>query len=96
MVWKPLLANAVALMVISYIPFLLIFLAVMFYYSWPLTLLVLAILTCIAAISFFTTPMLRQRLNQQAGGCQTEERRLEPRRARKLGDDFRADARGVL
>ena len=47
------------------IPFLLIFLAVMFYYSWLLTLLVLAILICIAAISFFTTPMLRQRLNQQ-------------------------------
>ena len=37
-----------------------------------------------------------QRLNQQAGGCQTEERRLEPRRVCKLGDDFRADAPGVL
>ena len=47
------------------IPFLLIFLGVMFYYSWLLTLLVLAILFCIAAISFFATPMLRQRLNQQ-------------------------------
>ena len=47
------------------IPFLLIFLGVMFYYSWLLTLLVLAILFCIAAISFFATPMLRERLNQQ-------------------------------
>jgi len=47
------------------IPFLLIFLGVMFYYSWLLTLLVLAILLCIAAISFFATPILRQRLNQQ-------------------------------
>jgi subfamily B ATP-binding cassette protein HlyB/CyaB len=37
----------------------------MFYYSWLLTLLVLAILLCIAAISVFTTPLLRQRLNQQ-------------------------------
>ena len=37
----------------------------MFYYSWLLTLLVLTILLCIAAISFFTTPVLRQRLNQQ-------------------------------
>ena len=47
------------------IPFLLIFLGVMFYYSWLLTLLVLAILLSIAAISFFATPVLRQRLNQQ-------------------------------
>ncbi len=47
------------------IPFLIIFLGVMFYYSWLLTLLVLVILLCIAAISFFTTPVLRQRLNQQ-------------------------------
>jgi subfamily B ATP-binding cassette protein HlyB/CyaB len=37
----------------------------MFFYSWLLTLLVLAILLCIAAISFFATPLLRQRLNQQ-------------------------------
>jgi subfamily B ATP-binding cassette protein HlyB/CyaB len=47
------------------IPFLFIFLGVMFYYSWLLTLLVLAILLCIAAISFFATPLLRERLNQQ-------------------------------
>ena len=47
------------------IPFLLIFLGVMFYYSWLLTLLVLAILLCIAAVSFFATPLLRERLNQQ-------------------------------
>ena len=47
------------------IPFLLIFLGVMFYYSWLLTLLVLAILFCIAAINFFATPLLRERLNNQ-------------------------------
>jgi subfamily B ATP-binding cassette protein HlyB/CyaB len=47
------------------IPFLIIFLGVMFYYSWLLTLLVLAILLCIAAISFFATPVLRERINQQ-------------------------------
>ena len=47
------------------IPFLLIFLGVMFYYSWLLTLLVLAILLCIAAVSFISTPLLRERLNQQ-------------------------------
>ncbi len=47
------------------IPFLFIFLGVMFYYSWLLTLLVLAILLCIAAISFLSTPLLRERLNTQ-------------------------------
>ncbi len=47
------------------IPFLFIFLGVMFYYSWLLTLLVLVILLLIAGISVITTPVLRQRLNQQ-------------------------------
>ena len=47
------------------IPFLMIFLGVMFYYSWLLTLLVLALLLCIAAVNFLSTPILRQRLNQQ-------------------------------
>lgn len=47
------------------IPFLFIFLGVMFYYSWVLTVMVLAILSCIAAVSFFATPMLRERLNKQ-------------------------------
>lgn len=47
------------------IPFLLIFLGVMFYYSWLLTLFVVAILLLIAGLSVITTPVLRQRLNQQ-------------------------------
>lgn len=47
------------------IPFLLIFLGVMFYYSWVLTLLVLVILCGIAAVSIFSTPLLRERLNRQ-------------------------------
>ena len=47
------------------IPFLIIFLGVMFYYSWLLTLLVLALLICIAGVNFLSTPVLRQRLNQQ-------------------------------
>jgi len=47
------------------IPFLFIFLGVMFYYSWLLTVLVLVILLLIAGISVITTPVLRQRLNQQ-------------------------------
>ena len=46
-------------------PFLLIFLAIMFYYSWQLTLVVLAIITIIGILSLLITPVLRQRLNQQ-------------------------------
>lgn len=46
-------------------PFLLIFLAIMFYYSVPLTLISLAILVLIVALSMIVAPMLRDRLNQQ-------------------------------
>jgi subfamily B ATP-binding cassette protein HlyB/CyaB len=83
------------------IPFLLIFLGVMFYYSWLLTLLVLAILLCIAAVSFFATPLLRERLNQQfllgarnqaflteyvAGMETVKSLQMEPQLKQKFGD----------
>ena len=47
------------------VPFLLIFLAIMFYYNVTLTLITLAILAAIAALSFAITPLLRERLNRQ-------------------------------
>jgi subfamily B ATP-binding cassette protein HlyB/CyaB len=47
------------------LPFLVIFLAVMFYYSWKLTLISLAILGLIATLSFIVTPLFRERLNKQ-------------------------------
>lgn len=47
------------------LPFLFIFLAVMFYYSWMLTLIVLVVLAAIASISLLVTPQLRERLNAQ-------------------------------
>jgi len=47
------------------LPFLFIFLAVMFYYSWQLTLIVLAVITAISLLSLAITPSLRERLNQQ-------------------------------
>ena len=47
------------------LPFLVIFLAVMFYYSWQLTVIVLICLTLIAGISLAITPLLRQRMNEQ-------------------------------
>ncbi|WP_211167089.1 peptidase domain-containing ABC transporter [Aromatoleum evansii] len=46
-------------------PFLLLFVAVMFYYSWQLTLIVLCILTVIVAASLLVTPILRDRMNKQ-------------------------------
>ncbi|MBS4099436.1 MAG: peptidase domain-containing ABC transporter [Sulfuricella sp.] len=47
------------------LPFLVIFLAIMLYYSWPLTLIVLAMLALVAVLSFFVTPLLRDRINRQ-------------------------------
>jgi len=46
-------------------PFLLIFLAIMFYYSVALTFVSLAFLALIGLISFFVAPVLRERMNQQ-------------------------------
>ncbi len=47
------------------LPFLFVFLAVMFYYSWQLTLIVVAILSIISVLSLSITPLLRKRLNEQ-------------------------------
>lgn len=47
------------------LPFLLIFVAVMFWYSWQLTLIALLLLSIITALSFAVTPALRDKLNQQ-------------------------------
>ncbi len=46
-------------------PFLLIFVAIMFYYSVSLTLIVLGMLLLIAAMSVVVAPMFQQRLQQQ-------------------------------
>ncbi len=46
-------------------PFFLVFLAVMFVYSWELSFIALALLLLIAAISALVTPVLRGRLNKQ-------------------------------
>ena len=47
------------------LPFLFIFLAIMFYYSWLLSLVVLGIIAIIAFLSVAITPLLRKRLNHQ-------------------------------
>ena len=47
------------------LPCLVIFLAVMFFYSWQLSLIALALLLIIAILSLLVTPLFRQRLNDQ-------------------------------
>jgi subfamily B ATP-binding cassette protein HlyB/CyaB len=47
------------------LPFLLIFAAIMFYYSVALTLIVLAILTVIVASSLVVAPLFQMRLQEQ-------------------------------
>jgi subfamily B ATP-binding cassette protein HlyB/CyaB len=47
------------------LPFLLIFVGVMFWYSVPLTLMVLVILGLIAGLSIVVAPLFRTRLNHQ-------------------------------
>ena len=57
--------SGAAVTLILDVPFLLIFLAIMFYYSWVLSLLAVAIIGSIAFLSFAITPLLRERLNRQ-------------------------------
>jgi len=47
------------------LPFLFIFLSVMFWYSWQLTMIALLMLSLITAISFAVTPTLREKINKQ-------------------------------
>jgi subfamily B ATP-binding cassette protein HlyB/CyaB len=58
------MAGAAVSLILDF-PFLLIFVAVMFAYSWELTLIALGILLLIAGISVAVTPLLRARINRQ-------------------------------
>jgi ATP-binding cassette, subfamily B, bacterial HlyB/CyaB len=57
--------SGAAVSLILDLPFLLIFLGVMFYYSVPLSLISLTVLAVIVALSFVVAPMFRTRLNEQ-------------------------------
>ena len=46
-------------------PFLIVFLAIMFWYSWQLALIAVTCLTLITILSFFVTPIIRAKLNHQ-------------------------------
>ena len=57
--------SGAAVTLILDLPFLLIFLALMFFYSWQLSLITVGLLLCIAIVSFVFSPILREKLNQQ-------------------------------
>jgi len=58
------MAGAAVSLVLDF-PFLLIFVAVMFAYSWQLTLIALGILAIVAGLSVAVVPLLRARINRQ-------------------------------
>ena len=57
--------SGAAVTLILDFPFLLIFLAVMFWYSWQLSLIALGIMLLVSLISFLVTPVFRAKLNDQ-------------------------------
>jgi ATP-binding cassette, subfamily B, bacterial HlyB/CyaB len=82
-------------------PFLLIFLAVMFAYSWQLSLIAVGLLALIALVSFLVTPVFRDKLNRQfmlgarnqaflteylSGMATVKSLQMEPDIERKYGD----------
>jgi subfamily B ATP-binding cassette protein HlyB/CyaB len=57
--------TGAAVTVLLDLPFLALFIGLMFWYSWPLTLLALALIGLITAISLGLAPVIRARLNRQ-------------------------------
>ncbi len=93
--------SGAAVTLILDVPFLLIFLSIMFYYSALLTLITLAILGLIMVLSIIITPLLRARINQQfllgarnqaflteyISGMETvKSLQMEPQLASRFGD----------
>jgi subfamily B ATP-binding cassette protein HlyB/CyaB len=93
--------SGAAVTLVLDLPFLLIFLAVMFYYSWQLSLIAIALLAVIAVMSVLVTPVFRDRLNKQfmlgarnqaflteylSGMATVKSLQMEPDVDRKYGD----------
>jgi ATP-binding cassette, subfamily B, bacterial HlyB/CyaB len=93
--------SGAAITLILDFPFLIIFLAVMFWYSWQLSLIAVVLLGLIATMSFFVAPLFRDRLNKQfmlgarnqaflteyvAGMGTVKALQMEPDLDRKYGD----------
>jgi subfamily B ATP-binding cassette protein HlyB/CyaB len=85
------------------LPFLVIFLAVMFYYSWQLSLVALGGITFISLLSAAATPVFRRRLNKQfllgarnqafvteyvSGMATVKTMQMEPLLERRYGDNL--------
>lgn len=94
------LAGSLVTLLLDF-PFLFVFLAIMFWYSWQLTLIALATLTLITILSLAITPLLRKRLNHQfllgarnqaflteyVSGMETvKSLQLEPQLEKRYGD----------
>ncbi|PPK72056.1 ATP-binding cassette, subfamily B, HlyB/CyaB [Methylobacter tundripaludum] len=57
--------SGAAVTLILDVPFLVFYLAIMFYYSWLLSVAALSMLLLIVLLSLAITPLMRERLNQQ-------------------------------
>ncbi len=57
--------TGAAICLILDLPFLLVFVVVMFAYSWELTLIAIGMIGIVGALTFIVAPMLRARLNHQ-------------------------------
>ncbi|HWQ38411.1 MAG TPA: peptidase domain-containing ABC transporter [Burkholderiales bacterium] len=94
------LASAAVTLMLD-LPFMAIFIAIMFYYSWQLSLLAVAILALIVGLSLAVAPMIRSRLNEQfllgarnqaflteyIGGLETvKSLQMEPQLDSRFGD----------
>lgn len=93
--------SGAAVTLILDFPFLLIFLAVMFAYSWQLSLIAVGMLGAICVISILVTPVFREKLNRQfmlgarnqsflteyiSGMATVKSLQMEPDVDRKYGD----------
>src|SRR6476469_10411522 len=58
------MAGAAVSLILDF-PFLVFFIAVMFAYSWQLTLIALGILAVVVCLSMAVVPVLRARINKQ-------------------------------
>ena len=94
------LAGSLVTLILDF-PFLIVFLAIMFWYSWQLTLISLTSLALITILSLAITPILRKKLNHQfllgarnqaflteyVSGMETvKSLQLEPQLSKKYGD----------
>ena len=93
--------SGAAVSLVLDLPFLVIFVAVMFAYSWQLTLVALVGLTIISLLSLAATPVFRKRLNDQfllgarnqafvteyvSGMATVKSMQMEPTLERRYGD----------